>query len=354
MKKILIIISLILFVSGCYNYKELNNYAIVTGIAIDKSQKGYEVSLLVSKSKNNDSNDPIIYSKSGKTINEAIKEIELTLPKEIYIGHLSILIISDDIAKDGINKTINYFLEEEYKNNFFIVLSKNCKALEILQTNSKLTEFPSQNLANNIKITKKNQANVLLTTFNTLLYKLINKGTNLVFTSFEIEDKQAKISSMGIFKDDKLIDWANENESIGINIINNNVDKLLIETKYGSTTIKKITCKKILKDKNVFLDISANGTINAKNKIEETNIKEETKRKLENYAINAIKIAQINETDIFDIGLSTYQKSAKKFIKIDNWNRYFKKINFIVKVKLNINSNNLQNKKIERITNEKS
>ena len=50
MKKILIIISVILLTSGCYNYQELNDYAIATGMAIDYEDEQYEVSMLISNS----------------------------------------------------------------------------------------------------------------------------------------------------------------------------------------------------------------------------------------------------------------------------------------------------------------
>ena len=47
MKKLLII-PLILLLTGCWNYYELNNLAICTGIAIDKIEDKYEVTYLIS------------------------------------------------------------------------------------------------------------------------------------------------------------------------------------------------------------------------------------------------------------------------------------------------------------------
>ena len=43
MKK-LILIPIILLLTGCWNYNELNNLAICTGIAIDKNENNYEIS----------------------------------------------------------------------------------------------------------------------------------------------------------------------------------------------------------------------------------------------------------------------------------------------------------------------
>ena len=48
MKKIIFSLFILLFVCGCWNYKELNEYSIVTGIAVDKSEEGYKVSTLIS------------------------------------------------------------------------------------------------------------------------------------------------------------------------------------------------------------------------------------------------------------------------------------------------------------------
>ena len=50
MKKILLL-PLIFLMCGCWNYKELNNLAMTTGIAIDKIDNDYHVTLLISNSK---------------------------------------------------------------------------------------------------------------------------------------------------------------------------------------------------------------------------------------------------------------------------------------------------------------
>ena len=52
MKKIILSFIFMFLLTGCWNYKELNNYCIVTGISIDKDNgtNDYEVSLLISNS----------------------------------------------------------------------------------------------------------------------------------------------------------------------------------------------------------------------------------------------------------------------------------------------------------------
>ena len=83
---------------GCWNYNELNNYSIATGMAIDYEDNKYIVSFLISNGKkengsSNHSYQATLYSGEGMTIYEAIKNIELVSPKQLYIGHLTSIVI---------------------------------------------------------------------------------------------------------------------------------------------------------------------------------------------------------------------------------------------------------------------
>ena len=55
MKKLLIIIFCLL-ISGCNNYRELNNIAVVSALGIDYKDNMYNVSVLVKDNAKNDEN----------------------------------------------------------------------------------------------------------------------------------------------------------------------------------------------------------------------------------------------------------------------------------------------------------
>ena len=80
MKKFLLIIPIIFIFCGCTDYKELNNIAIVTGIAIDMKDDEYEVSVLISNSKKAEESakegdaGTIVYDGTGKNISMALKK----------------------------------------------------------------------------------------------------------------------------------------------------------------------------------------------------------------------------------------------------------------------------------------
>ena len=100
MKKIIIILIIILSFTGCYNYKELNKIAIVSSIAIDKKDDKYLVSAQVmnaKQDKESESSQVVVYEAKGETINGALRNMTMKAPRTIYGGHLSKLVISEEI-----------------------------------------------------------------------------------------------------------------------------------------------------------------------------------------------------------------------------------------------------------------
>ena len=96
MKKYMLILFIILLTSGCWNYQELNEFAIVTGMAIDFQDNQYKLSFLIANGNKNESEQTktSILTGTGITIYDAFKDISLISPKELYISHLSVIIVS--------------------------------------------------------------------------------------------------------------------------------------------------------------------------------------------------------------------------------------------------------------------
>jgi len=376
--------------SGCFNYSELNDYAIATGMAIDKINNGYEVSFLISnlpKSNNTSGGKDyrtVVYSGTGKTILEAVKQVGLISPKELYIGHLSVLIISDSVAKDGINPVLEFLLQEpRSKKNFQVAISKSNKAKDILSITSPLTDFPSQNLATNLKTTSNLQGSVNATDFNTVLYKLINNGIDLTLNGFYIvgdiksgaknsnmetnkPNAYIKLAPLSIFKDDKLVGWANKNESKGINIINNNIKELYLnikcDTGYVVVNTENIETKKYI-DKNGNITINTNGkaSINEINcNIDLTNqkninkLEKKVESKIKKLELEAIKLSKKYNSDLFGIGLIYYGKYPKKYKNISSFNEFYNTTKFKINNNFKISSSGSIKQTLERIENEKN
>ena len=342
MKKIFII--LILFtLTGCWNYNELNNSATVTGIAIDYENNNYKVSVLFS---NNENNTSLSLCENGNTIYEAIKKIGLMSPKKITISHLSVVIISDDVAKKGITPILDYLLREPESNqNFYLVISKNASAKKILTSENELSDYPSQNITSIIKIAEQEQARITNSDFNLFVDTLLKKGINPISNTITIDKNNNKpiLDSLALFKKDKLVGFATTEESIGINILKGNINNLYIPidnniilcTNYKINTKYKNNKINILIDgEGMINEIDSNIDINDKKII--INIENKVKKELYKYANKAISKSKEYKTDIFGFGNIIYKNNYKLYNSIENWDEYFTSLDIDIDINFKI------------------
>ena len=236
---------LIFLLTGCYGYQELNEKAIVRGISIDFEKNQYVVNYMVSNAnvsngKNSETNpQTALLEGKGDTISEAIAEINLLSPKKTYIGHMLILVISDELAKNGVATPTDYFFRNtQSKKSFYFVLSKGNKAKEILSILSPLNTFPAENITENLATSDLTEGFISNITFTEFISDILSDGVDPVLNGIKmigssesgskkenLESSEIKnyikIDTLGIFKKDKLIGFASKTVSKGINILKN-------------------------------------------------------------------------------------------------------------------------------------
>ena len=260
--KILISFLSIFLLTGCWNYRELNQLAISTAIAVDKTEDGkYEVSVLISNAKKSQvsskegESQTIVYSDTGHTISEAIRNINLQLSRDVYIGHLTVIVINEEIAEEGMYPIMDYFLRDpESVKRFFLIIARDTKAADVIATLSPLEAFPAQNIYFNIKAATNSQAISPSVTYSKFVENIITPGIEPTAPSIIIEgdakDAQnsdslqqsipeavIKLDTVAIFKDDRLLGYANEKESRGINVINGKVESTSATFEYNDEYI---------------------------------------------------------------------------------------------------------------------
>lgn len=358
MKKLLIIIPLLLILTGCYNYRELNELAIATGFGIDKEGDNYVVTVMISNSKKQDSNSNntqaamAVYEGSGDTIYTAIKNASLSISKQIYLGHIDILVLSESVVKEDVSKALDLFFRyPQTRNDYNLVIAKDCKAGDVLKISLPLDSFPSQNIANNLEITSKLQGYIYEVDFNTFMKTLLDDGINPVLPSITIigdveegnkEDNleqnapktYLKLEMMGLFKDRNFVAWASKKESQGINIINNKIKVLGVEVNLDNQKIiAEITSSKTKVEidsdnpQKVKINVAAEGGIqefDSSLNLTDNNLIVEIQKQVENnlkeYIQAALSLAQKNKTDIFGFGQMFYKKNPQHWKEIkDKW-----------------------------------
>ncbi|MBE6149760.1 MAG: Ger(x)C family spore germination protein [Firmicutes bacterium] len=357
MKKLMLLLILFLL-TGCWNYQELNSLAIATGFAIDIVDSEYEVTVLISNSQKESSSEAkssassAVYKGRGKTIEEAIKDSSMAISKQIYVSHIEVLVLSEEVAKNKTLEVVDFFFRyPQTRNEFFVVVAEDCKAGDTFLVTTPLETFPSQNISKNLEVTSKLQGYIYTVTFNDFIKNLIEEGVSPVLPTISIignieegnKDKNIeqnepntylKLGMMGIFKKDKFIDISNKEQSQGINFLNDEVITTLIRTEQDdgfvvvelndSTTKIDVEIKNIPKYKVI---IKATGTITEVSDnidIEEDEIIEQIKNssveEIKKYCIEGLDYAKKLKTDIFGFGNLVYKKDHKLWDKIkDKW-----------------------------------
>lgn len=383
MKKIKFII-IILFISfittGCWNYHELNDLAITTGISVDFKDNKYIVSYMIANAKksqgesNKQESSSVVYSGKGDSISSAYMDLNSKNSKIPYISHLEVIVIGEEAARKGVIDILDFLMRNpESRKEFFVVLSKGTTASSILETLSPLESFPSQNIANNIISNKEDQSTIVVEEYSDFVSKFLKDGIQPILSGIEIEGNKEegknqsslesttpssniKIDTIGIFKNDKLVGWANQLETIGINILNNEVGSVLLEAKcdneYMASTLTNIkTSTDFSFEKNIpkfKLNIVADGAlveINCKKNIKKTEVikelQEQFQQSLKDILLKSLNLAQKSyNSDIFGFGEMIYKKNFKKWNEIKaNWdNEVFPELEFDIEVKIALSS----------------
>ena len=380
MKKFtIIIITFIIAITltGCGGYEELNNLSIVTAVAFDKTDDEYELSFLIANSPKAQTSakegeaKTTVYTGKGKTIAEASKDIEQIVPKQIYLGHINVVVISEDIAEDGFLKIADWLLRNpQTKKKFYLLQAKDVSAKNILKIVSPLESFPSQSIATLIESNSETKSIAASITYSNFIAQILEKGYDPVLPSITIKgdveegsneknlettepESYLVLGPLAIYKGDKLEGFSNEKESWAINVLKNEAKEVNYNVKYQNQDISIETSSlksdiKIIDENNIEITISGVGDIyNINNQIDIQNYKEINKiektwsKSLKKDLSKVVKKVQSKyKADIFGFGNLIYKNDPKTWEKLEKeWNsKYFPNLNVKIKTNLKISA----------------
>lgn len=123
--------------------KEIEDLGIVTAIGVDYIDGNVVVTMEVVNPLSNTSGDQssvstegnrYVYFKGiGKTVKEAITNVNLYFDKQIFLSHSNLLILGEEFAKRGTIDLMDFFLRDtEPREDMYMIVAKGCKASDII------------------------------------------------------------------------------------------------------------------------------------------------------------------------------------------------------------------------------
>ncbi|MDT3698028.1 MAG: Ger(x)C family spore germination protein [Thermincola sp.] len=221
----------ILSATGCWNRRELNTLAVVMGVGIDKGEDQGQVQLTAQIVKPGELKTHqagsgggggkayINIENTGETVFSTIRGFTHKFNQKLYFQHNQILIFSRDIAQEGVEKSIDFFLrDQETRLTVFVLVAKN-KAGEILDVQPQLQKIPAIDITNMLE-SQTATSQTSLVRMNQFVSRLISKTTAPIAPLIEISgannEKRAYVSGTAVFKKDKLAGQLNDAETRGL------------------------------------------------------------------------------------------------------------------------------------------
>ena len=123
--------------TGCWSRHELNDLAISVGMGFDKKDDQVQVTIQIvnpgevaSRRGGGGMTTPVsTFKATSKTIFEALRKIATQSPRKVYSSHLRILVISEELAREGITPILDGISRNhEMRADFYIVVAKGTTA----------------------------------------------------------------------------------------------------------------------------------------------------------------------------------------------------------------------------------
>ncbi|MWC27163.1 Ger(x)C family spore germination protein [Paenibacillus sp. MMS18-CY102] len=368
-----------MFVSGCWNRREMNDLAIAVAYGIDKAGDHYRLTVQVvdpgevaSQKGSSDRTPVTTYQATGETIFEALRRLTKVSPRKIYNSHLRMLVISEKVAVDGIGNVLDFVSRNhEHRADFYVVIAKDTTAANTLKILTHLESIPANQMFSSLEASERSWAPTSAITLDELIDDIVSSGKQPAVTGLRIKGSQTageskenvnEIASstqliyngLAVFKKDKLLGWLNEEESKAYNYIQDNVDSTVgvvycpnggnaaLEVMRSDTKVKGK-----LEDGKPFIDISVRMRANVGevrcsiDLSKEASIKQleqNGNRKVQRFIEQAIATVQNKyKVDIFGFGEVMHREQPKYWKAVrDDWDAQFQKLAYRVNVDIRI------------------
>lgn len=373
MKRIKFLILLLPLLSGCYNYRELNELGITTAVSIDyKDNNFYVIAEVINPIKQQDAsssnNSPFInYNSSSSSLQDAFRKVVLESPRQLYAAQLEIIVLSEEVVNNHLEEVLEYFARDpESRTEIKIIVAKTEDSTKAITLQTLLTSLSSSNIIKSLDLQSKVLGMAYPVTLNELLNMYIDPYLEVVLPSmtlygnYEIGDEKenittsspkaiVKIDGSTITKDNKILGYLDLEESKILNLINGKLKETIIKMNYYDGYIifepNRIKVSRELDIKNNIIKINISGY--SKTKEIQSNIDLKDPKEIEklNKALNMELEKKITDTfnsirekystDVFGFQ-ELYYRTDYKYFK-ENCTNWYEDI--YPKIKLEVKAN---------------
>jgi len=374
-KTICLLLIVSLFLSGCWSKRELNELAIVSALGIDKVDDEFDVTVQIvvpgeisSKAPTSGRSPVITHHAKGKTIFEAIRKMTTLSTRKIYFAHTQVVILGDELAKEGIGEALDLISRDhEFRNDFDVIIAHEATAKDVLNVLTPVEKVPANKIINSLRTSQKAWGSTISINIDELVSTLSSNEKSPLIPAIEIQGDAAlgmskaninkvetpvilKYAGLAVFKGDKYVGLLTDKESQSVSFLSDKIQSTIeiIACPKGGTIATEITKSKTkIKGKfekdapkiNVHIEVEQNvGEVECKINLTSHKNIDYVNKKTEELIKKRIEktittIQQTYRADIFGFGEELHRADPKKWKKIKNdWPTIFQDLPVNVEV----------------------
>lgn len=362
--------------AGCWNYREISSLSIVAGMAIDKDGQGkYKITIEI-VDMHEGGREPKIKSKRlesyGDTILDAVRNAIKLNSYRLYWGHAEVVILSQEVAKEGIVQIIDILdRDAEPRLSIDLLVSKEKTAGELLSAQSVTTEIRSYEM-NQMLDSQKSVSKAPKIQVYEFINALSGEGISPILPAVHLVitegEETSELSGTAVFKRDKLVGFISEDETKSLLFITDKIKGGLLVLKENSESNHATITLEIFKNKTKVKPVYSNGKVSMdieittkvaldehganKNLTDEKGsllLKRDAEELLKTNIKKVIqKLQKDFDADIFGFGKTIREDMPSLWKKIGpDWNHIFKNIDVNVDVNIEIKNTELLSKPIK-------
>lgn len=350
MKKILIIILTLLLCTGCFDYKEINDLAIINAIGVDYENDEYVITLeILNDQIDKDSSKITSYTKvgHGKNLTSAIENAADKLSKQLIFNHIKLMILSKSIIEEKFENIIDLFLRNTYfRENFYVISATKNKPETLLNHTTNEAPIASTAITDTLESIRYSSNTNVLKKFDEIVEEVITYGIDTCFSNITLKDNEFIVDGMSIFNNYSYkSNLSNEYVKI-YNLLTDNFDRPTYTINYDNLAFTTA-----INNGKINAEIN-NGSINVTGNLMGRIIDNDPKynirdpknlERIDNDFTNLlnkkipefIKVLQDNNSDILGITRNYYKKTRTKD------KDYWLKLDIKSNIKFNINKKGL-------------
>lgn len=273
-----------IFLTGCWDAREINELGFVLSIGLDKSDDGFKVTAQIA--------NPETYSKTpsgapqtkpfwivtgtGKTIFEAIRNMASISSRRIFWSHIKVILIGEQLARGDNLEIFDFFSRNPELRLRTLVAVTPGEAGDLLKIMPEMEKDPAtylEEIIDSESTTGKSYKMLLKDFLEDYIDPNIGPVTSKIVLDQSKSEPIVKTSGAYVFNHDKLADSLDEVQTRGLLWIKNKMDE----------SIRVVNCP--YDDKPITLEI----------KNEKSSFKSSLDNEVPNFTINVKVTAIINE-----------------------------------------------------------